>query len=125
MYQAAVVTVSDRSFRGQRPDGAGPVVAQMLREAGYPVAIQTIVPDEQPIIEETLKNIADSGRVQLLVTTGGTGFSPRDVTQKPPSPSATAWPPASRKPCAMPPCKSLPGPCSPAAPPACGTTASS
>ena len=80
MYQAAVVTVSDRSFRGQRPDGAGPVVAQMLREAGYPVAIQTIVPDEQPIIEETLKNIADSGRVQLLVTTGGTGFSPRDVT---------------------------------------------
>jgi len=80
MYQAAVVTVSDRSFRGQRPDGAGPVVAQMLREAGYPVAIQTIVPDEQPIIEETLKNIADGGRVQLLVTTGGTGFSPRDVT---------------------------------------------
>ena len=80
MYQAAVVTVSDRSFQGQRPDGAGPVVAQMLREAGYPVAIQTIVPDEQPIIEETLKNIADGGRVQLLVTTGGTGFSPRDVT---------------------------------------------
>lgn len=80
MFQAAVVTVSDRSFSGQRPDSAGPLVAELLREAGYQVAETAVVPDERPQIEETLRRIADGGAVQLLVTTGGTGFSPRDVT---------------------------------------------
>ncbi len=80
MFQAAVVTVSDRSFRGERPDGGGPLVAKQLEEAGYTVVRTAIVPDEQVQIEEVLKEIADSGEVQLLVTTGGTGFAPRDVT---------------------------------------------
>jgi len=80
MYQAAVLTVSDRSFRGERPDAGGPLVAQLLREAGYEVTDTRIVPDEQPMIERMLMEICDSGAVQLLVTTGGTGFSPRDVT---------------------------------------------
>ena len=80
MYCAAVLTVSDRSFRGERPDEGGPLVAEMLKNAGYEVVTTAIVPDEQPEIEEKLRQIADSGEVQLLVTTGGTGFAPRDVT---------------------------------------------
>ena len=80
MYKAAVLTVSDRSFRGERPDAGGPLVAELLRNAGYEIVRTEIVPDEQPEIEATLKAIADSGTVQLLVTTGGTGFAPRDVT---------------------------------------------
>lgn len=80
MYHAAVLTVSDRSFRGERPDGGGPLVAEILKNAGYDVRITAIVPDEQSQIEKKLRQIADSGEVQLLVTTGGTGFAPRDVT---------------------------------------------
>ena len=80
MYHAAVLTVSDRSFRGERPDAGGPLVVEMLKNAGYAVTVAAIVPDEQVQIEEKLRQIADSGEVQLLVTTGGTGFAPRDVT---------------------------------------------
>ena len=80
MYHAAVLTVSDRSFRGERPDEGGPLVSELLRNAGYDVTVTAIVPDEQTQIEEKLREIADSEEVQLLVTTGGTGFSPRDVT---------------------------------------------
>lgn len=80
MFNAAVVTVSDRCFRGERPDSAGPLAAELLKNAGYRVVQTAIVPDEQPRIEQILREIAGSGAVQLLVTTGGTGFSPRDVT---------------------------------------------
>jgi len=80
MYHAAVLTVSDRSFRGERPDTAGPLVAELLRSAGYEVVNLDIVPDEQTEIEAALRRMADSGNVQLLITTGGTGFAPRDVT---------------------------------------------
>lgn len=80
MYHAAVLTVSDRSFRGERPDAGGPLVAELLKNAGYKVVRTAIVPDEQAQIEEMLKTIADSGEAELLVTTGGTGFAPRDVT---------------------------------------------
>ena len=80
MFKAAVLTVSDRSFRGERPDAGGPLVAELLKSAGYAVSLTAIVPDEQAQIEETLRQIADRGDMQRLVTTGGTGFSPRDVT---------------------------------------------
>lgn len=80
MYHAAVLTVSDRSFRGERSDTGGPLVAEVLKNAGYDVVKTAIVPDEQLLIEEALRAIADTGDVQLLVTTGGTGFAPRDVT---------------------------------------------
>ena len=80
MYHAAVLTVSDRGFRGERPDAGGPLVAELLKNAGYEVVRTAIVPDEQAQIEEMLKTIADNGEAELLVTTGGTGFAPRDVT---------------------------------------------
>lgn len=80
MFQAAVLTVSDRSFRGERPDGGGPLVAQLLEGAGYEIAETVIVPDEQDQIEASLRKLCDEAGVALVVTTGGTGFSPRDVT---------------------------------------------
>ena len=80
MFTAAVVTVSDRSFRGERPDGAGPVAAEMLKDAGYQVTETVIVPDEQEEIQTALIRLADGKDIALIVTSGGTGFSPRDVT---------------------------------------------
>lgn len=80
MYTAAVLTVSDRAFRGERPDGAGPCVAKLLQEAGYALTETALVPDERPAIEAALCRLADEEAVRLVVTTGGTGFSPRDVT---------------------------------------------
>jgi len=80
VYKAVVLTVSDRSFRGERPDTGGPLVAEVLRGAGYEVVRTAVVPDEQPRIEAALRGVADSGEAPLLVTTGGTGFAPRDVT---------------------------------------------
>lgn len=84
-FTAAVVTVSDRSYRGERPDGSGPVVREMLEQVGYQVVRMEVVPDEQEEIEALLRELADQGDIALTVTTGGTGFSPRDVT-----PEATA-----------------------------------
>ena len=80
MFTAAVVTVSDRSFRGERADAAGPLVASMLAEAGYQVEETVIVPDEEENIREALIRLADEKDIALIVTTGGTGFSPRDIT---------------------------------------------
>lgn len=74
------MTVSDRSFRGERPDGAGPLVASLLEEAGYQVLETGLVPDEQPEIEAALVRLAGEVGAALVITTGGTGFSPRDVT---------------------------------------------
>ena len=80
MYHAAVLTVSDRVSRGERPDEGGPLVAELLKNAGYEVVRTDVVPDEQAQIEAALRQMADGGNIQLLVTTGGTGFAPRDVT---------------------------------------------
>ena len=80
MFKAAVLTVSDRSSQGLRPDAAGPLVAELLTDAGYEVAFTQIVPDEKPRIEAALRQWCDRDPVDLIVTTGGTGFSPRDVT---------------------------------------------
>ena len=80
MYRAAVLTGSDRSFRGERPDAGGPLVVEMLEKAGYQVVQTAIVPDEQAQIEAALCQVADAHIAELLVTTGGTGFAPRDVT---------------------------------------------
>ena len=80
MPNAAVVTISDRCFQGLRPDEGGPLVVKILTDAGYAVAETVLVPDEQPEIEAALRRLADEGRYPLIVTTGGTGFAPRDVT---------------------------------------------
>ena len=80
MYTAAVITVSDKGSQGLREDTGGPLVARMLTEAGFNVTYTAIVPDEQLEIERALIHCADELDIALTVTTGGTGFSPRDVT---------------------------------------------
>ncbi len=80
IFRAAVLTISDRSSRGERPDGSGPILVEMLRSAGYDITHIAIIPDERPEIEDALKAIADERAADLILTTGGTGFSPRDVT---------------------------------------------
>ena len=77
---AAVVTVSDRSFRGERPDVSGPVLARLLREAGATLVESVVIPDEAAVIAQTLMRLADHAGCELIITTGGTGLSPRDVT---------------------------------------------
>lgn len=79
MFTARVITVSDRSYRRERPDGGGPLVRQILTDAGYDVDGIVIVPDEEEEIRRALIAAADAD-VALIVTTGGTGFAPRDVT---------------------------------------------
>lgn len=79
-WKASVITVSDKGSRGERVDTSGPAVAEKLMEAGYEIAYQSIIPDEQPEIESELIKCADGLGLNLVVTTGGTGFSPRDVT---------------------------------------------
>lgn len=80
MFTAAVVTVSDRSYAGEREDTAGPRVAEMLKDAGFDVRKNGLVPDDRLMIEQMLVQLADEDDIALVVTTGGTGFSPRDVT---------------------------------------------
>lgn len=78
MIRAAVVTVSDTSFRGEKVDISGPAVAELLAANGFQVEASRIVPDEQKLIEDAL--IAACETADLVVTTGGTGLAPRDVT---------------------------------------------
>ena len=77
--RAAIITSSDSGYAGKREDVSGPVIAEMVREAGYEVVWQKVLPDEQAMLEEAMKEICDEGKADLLLTTGGTGFSPRDV----------------------------------------------
>jgi molybdopterin adenylyltransferase len=78
--RAAVVTVSDKGFAGVREDASGPVLRDLLRGIGAEVGEPHLVPDEQPQIEELLRDLADGGRVDVILTTGGTGLAPRDRT---------------------------------------------
>ena len=79
-YTAAVITVSDLGSRGLRQDTSGPAVRAMLEDAGFTVTFTAVVPDEKEQISALLRECADEKKVDLVVTTGGTGLSPRDVT---------------------------------------------
>jgi molybdopterin adenylyltransferase len=75
-----VLTVSDRSARGERIDASGPALTQMITAQGWEVARKQIVPDERKLIQATLLKWVDGDALDVIVTTGGTGFAPRDVT---------------------------------------------
>ena len=79
-YTAAVITVSDKGYRGQREDTSGPNLVKILTEKGFEVTYTSIVPDEPDMIKEQLVKCADELKIALVLTTGGTGFSPRDIT---------------------------------------------
>jgi len=76
----AILTVSDRSSRGERPDASGPALAELVRSQGWDVSTQEVVPDEVDAIQDALRSWTDSGEVDVILATGGTGFAPRDVT---------------------------------------------
>jgi molybdopterin adenylyltransferase len=75
-----ILTLSDRSSRGERPDSSGPALAALIEAEGWSIARQSLLPDEEFAIRKTLVEWSDSGQVDVILTTGGTGFSPRDVT---------------------------------------------
>lgn len=85
IYTAAVLTISDKGAAGLRQDTAGPAARALLENAGFAVNSVTILPDEATQISAALVHAADSEHVNLVLTVGGTGFAPRDVT-----PEATA-----------------------------------
>ena len=78
--RVAILTVSDRSARGERPDASGPALVEMAMQHGWQVVANGIVADNRSDIEEALVNWCDKGEIDLILTTGGTGFAPRDVT---------------------------------------------
>ena len=77
---AAVITLSDKGAKGEREDKSGPVIVKMLEEAGYEIIESNILPDEQKLLENELIRLSDQRQVNLILTTGGTGFSERDLT---------------------------------------------
>ena len=79
-YTAAVITISDKGFRGERVDTSGPNLVEILKEKGFVVVYTTILPDEMEAIKAELCKCADERNIALVLTTGGTGFSPRDIT---------------------------------------------
>ena len=79
-YTAAVITVSDMGARGERIDTSGPAICELVKEHGYEVVYTQIVPDEKEQIQDVLLKCADEMKVSFILTTGGTGFSPRDIT---------------------------------------------
>jgi molybdenum cofactor synthesis domain-containing protein len=83
--RVGILTVSDRSSRGERPDASGPALEEVVLKEGWQVVRRDIVPDDLEHLKQVIKDWADSGGMDLMLTTGGTGFSPRDIT-----PEATA-----------------------------------
>ena len=79
-YSAAVITVSDKGYIGQREDTSGPNLCRILKEKGYELVHTSIVPDDNEMIQAELIKCCDELKINLILTTGGTGFSPRDIT---------------------------------------------
>lgn len=78
--RVSILTVSDSVSSGKAEDRSGPAVATRCKELGWEIVSATILPDEEKAIEEFLKETADSRDADVILTTGGTGFGPRDVT---------------------------------------------
>lgn len=79
-YQAAVITLSDKGSQGLRQDESGPVIVKRLEQEGYDVVEKILLPDGRDELEQHLRRLADQRQVDLILTTGGTGFGQRDVT---------------------------------------------
>jgi len=79
-FRAVVITVSDRGARGEREDGSGPEIARLIEATGMEIVGRQIIPDEKELIRLALIEWSDGEKTDLILTTGGTGVSPRDVT---------------------------------------------
>lgn len=80
MKRVVVITSSDKGYRGEREDLSGPAVKEIVEAAGYQVVSMDILPDDREMLSARMAEIADLGLAELILTTGGTGFSQRDVT---------------------------------------------
>jgi molybdopterin adenylyltransferase len=80
MIRFGVLTISDRSSQGIREDLSGPALVKEIAKSGWETVVVKIIPDEQDVITQVLREWVESGNVDVILTTGGTGFSPRDVT---------------------------------------------
>ncbi|HYA85862.1 MAG TPA: MogA/MoaB family molybdenum cofactor biosynthesis protein [Nitrospirota bacterium] len=78
--RAAIITMSDKGSAGEREDQSGKVIRDMITGIGFSVDHYEILPDEKELIMASLKRLSDAGNVDLILTTGGTGVAPRDVT---------------------------------------------
>jgi molybdopterin adenylyltransferase len=78
--RCAILTISDRSYKGERPDLSGPALTEQIKELGWTLTAKKIVPDDIEKIQNVLRELADAGDIDILLTTGGTGVAPRDVT---------------------------------------------
>jgi molybdenum cofactor synthesis domain-containing protein len=79
-YRVAIVTVSDKGSKGEREDLSGKIIEEILENSDYNVVSYAILPDEQDLLEKEFKQICDKNLADLILSTGGTGFSPRDRT---------------------------------------------
>lgn len=80
MYTAAIITSSDKGYRGEREDKSGAVIKEMLEVNGFEVKKQVILPDDKDMLSNEFASISDELGVNLILSTGGTGFSKRDIT---------------------------------------------
>lgn len=80
MFNVGIITVSDKGSKGEREDKSGEIIEKIIKDYGYNVLARTIIPDEEDIIYGKIVEMADNLKVDLILTTGGTGFSSRDVT---------------------------------------------
>lgn len=78
MIRVAIITSSDSGYRGEREDVSGKVIREIVEANGYRVVSMILLPDEQQLLSDAMKKIADQNAADLILTTGGTGFSPRD-----------------------------------------------
>ena len=79
MKRAAIITASDSGYRGEREDLSGPAIKEIAEREGYQVVSMDILPDDRAMLSRRMAEIADENQAELILTTGGTGFSPRDV----------------------------------------------
>ena len=119
-FRAFILTASDAGSRGEREDKSGPAAQEMLEDAGYTIAGYAMLPDDRAMLADKMREVCDRDLADLLVTTGGTGFSPRDCT-----PEATADVTERAVPCGITRCRSRRAPCSPAPEPASARVRSS
>lgn len=80
IFKAAIITASDKGSRGEREDLSGPAIKELIEPEGYEVTVYKVLPDDQKALEDEMKRIADEKLADIIFTTGGTGFSMRDVT---------------------------------------------
>ena len=80
MRRVAIITSSDSGYRGEREDLSGPTIQEIVEANGYEVVSMQILPDDRTMLAEAMKKIADENLAELILTTGGTGFSQRDCT---------------------------------------------